>query len=59
MTLVGCKIVLNLPVVYSTDRSKAVAPALVLLFVVCSLFYKAICFKSCLVLLCSCVFQSF
>ena len=25
----------------------------------CGLFYEAICFKSCLVSLCSCVFQSF
>ena len=31
--LVGCKSVLILPVVYSTDRSKAVVPVLVLLFV--------------------------
>ena len=40
------------PVVYSTDRSKAVIPVLTLLFV-------ALCFMSCLVLFCSCVFQSF
>ena len=25
----------------------------------CGLFYEAICFKSCLVLFCSCIFQSF
>ena len=31
--LASCKIALNLPVVYSTDRSKAVVPVLVLLFV--------------------------
>ena len=31
--LVGCKSALNPPVVYSTDRSKAVLPVLVLLFV--------------------------
>ena len=31
--LVSCKSVLNPPVVYSTDRSKAVVPVLVLLFV--------------------------
>ena len=31
--LAGCKSVLNPPVVYSTDRSKAVVPVLVLLFV--------------------------
>ena len=29
----SCKSVLNLPVVYSTDRSKGVVPVLVLLFV--------------------------
>ena len=44
------------PVVYSTDRSKAV---LVLLFVACGLFYEAICFKSCLVLFCYCIFSPF
>ena len=44
---------------YSTDRSKAVVPVLVLLFVaLCFFFYDAICFKFCLVLFCSCVFQS-
>ena len=47
------------PVVYSTDRSKAVVPVLVLLFVALCLFYETICFKSCLVLFCSCIFQSF
>ena len=31
--LAGCNSALNLPVVYSTDRSKAVVPVLVLLFV--------------------------
>ena len=31
--LVSCKSALNLPVVYSTDRSKAVVSVLVLLFV--------------------------
>ena len=44
-------------VVYTTDRSKAVVPVLVLLFV--ALFYEAICFMSYLVLFCSCVFQPF
>ena len=34
------------PVVYSTDRSKAVVPVLVLLFVDFGLFYEAICFMS-------------
>ena len=33
MKLVSCKSALNPPVVYSTDRSKAVVPVLVLLFV--------------------------
>ena len=33
MKLVGCKSALNPAVVYSTDRSKAVVPVLVLLFV--------------------------
>ena len=33
MKLASCKSALNLPVVYSTDRSKAVVPVLVLLFV--------------------------
>ena len=32
--LASCKSVLNTPVIYSTDRSKAVVPVLVLLFVV-------------------------
>ena len=31
--------------VYSTDRSKAVVPVLVLLFVALCLFYEEICFK--------------
>ena len=51
-----CKSALNPPVVYSTERSKAVVPLLVLLFVH-GLFYKAICFISYLVLFCSCVFS--
>ena len=33
MKLAGCKSALKAPVVYSTDRSKAVVPVLVLLFV--------------------------
>ena len=33
MKLASCKSALNHPVVYSADRSKAVAPGLVLLFV--------------------------
>ena len=59
--LAGLKSALNPLVVYSVDRSKAVVPVLVLLFVLllCGLFYEANCFKSCLVLFCSCSFQSF
>ena len=47
--------------VYSNDRSKAVVSVLVLLFVALwfVLPYEAICFKSCLVLFRSCIFQSF
>ena len=37
MRLASCKTALNTTVLYSTDRSKAVAPVLVLLFV--ALFY--------------------
>ena len=55
--LASCKSALNPPVVYSTDRSKAMVSVLVLLFV--ALFYEAICFMSYLVSFCSCVFQSF
>ena len=43
--LAGRKSAFNPPVVYSTDRSKAVVPMLVLLFVICGLFYEAICLK--------------
>ena len=43
--------------VYSTDRS--MVPVLVILFVALWFFYKATCFKSCLVLFCSCVFSPF
>ena len=59
MKLTGCKRALNPPVVYSTDRSKAVVPVLVLLFVALwfilrgDLFYVL----PCLIFLC--VFQSF
>ena len=56
MKLASCKGDLNPPVVYSTDRSKAVVPVLVLLFIACGLFYKAICLMSYLVSFCSCVF---
>ena len=57
--LAGCKSALNPMEVYSTDLSKAMVPMLVLPFLLRDLFYGAICFKSCLVLFCSCVFQSF
>ena len=49
MKLACCKSALNPPVVYSTDRSKAVVPVLVLL-VCCMSFH---------VPFCCCVFQSF
>ena len=45
--------------VYSTDRSKAVVPVLVLLFVACGLIYEAICCMSFHVSFCSCVFIPF
>ena len=54
-----CKSALNPTVVYSTDRSKAVVPVLVLLLLLCGLFYGTICFMFYLVSLCSCVLQSF
>ena len=59
--LSSCKSALNLRVVYSTNRSKAVVPVLVLLFVALwfilrdDLFYILLY----LVLFCSSVFQSF
>ena len=60
--LASCKSALNPPVVYSTDRSKAVVPVLVLLFVALwfilrgDLLYMCMSFR---VSFCSCVFQSF
>ena len=57
--LSSCKSALSPPVVYSTDCSNAVVPALVLLFVALwfilrgGLFYVLPC------VICSCVFQSF
>ena len=44
---------------YSTDRSNAVVPVLVLFLLLCGLFYEAICFMFSIVLFCSCDFQSF
>ena len=57
--LASCKSALKPPVVCPTDRSKAVVPVLVLLFVACGLFYEAICCMSFRVSFCSCIFQSF
>ena len=57
--MASCKSTLNSTVVYSTDRSKAVVPMLVLLVVALLFILRTICFMSYLVLLCSCVFQSF
>ena len=57
--LASCKSALNPLVVCSTDRSKAVVPVLVLLLLLCGLFYEAICCMSFRVSFCSCVFQSF
>ena len=57
--MASCKSSLNTPVVYPTDRSKVVVPELVLLALLCGLFYETICSMSYLVLFCSCVFQSF
>ena len=59
MKLAGCKSALNPPVVYSTDRSKAVVPVFVLLFVALWFIYEAICCMSFRVPFCACVFQSF
>ena len=52
MKLASCKSALKPPVVCSTDRSKAVVPVLVLLFVACGLFYEAICCMSFRIFLC-------
>ena len=49
----SCKSALNPPVVCSTDRFKAVVPVLVLLLVVCVLFYETICCMSFRVSFCS------
>ena len=55
----SCKRALNPPVVYSTDRSKAVVPVLILLFVALWFILRDDFFMSYLVFFCSCVFQSF
>ena len=57
--LASCKSALNPPVVYSADRSKAVVPVLVLLFVAFWFILRGDLFYVDLVLFCSCVFQSF
>ena len=59
----GCsysfKSALNLPVVCSTDRSKAVVPVLVLLFVALWFIPRGDLLYVFRVSFCSCVFQSF
>ena len=57
MKLASCKIALNPSVVYSTDRSKAVVPVLVLLFVALWFILRGD-LLSYLVSVCSCVFES-
>ena len=57
--LAGCWGALGPMVVCSAGRSKAVVPMLVLLLLLCGLFYEAICCMSFHVSFCSCVFQSF
>ena len=47
MKLVSCKNALNPPVVYSTDRSKAVVPVLGLLFVALWFILRGDLFKFC------------
>ena len=59
LELAGRKSALNHMVVYSTGRSKAAVPVLVLPFVALWLFYEAICCMSCLMLFCSCILQSY
>ena len=59
MKLARCKSALNPPVVYSTDRSKAVVPVLVLLFVALWFILRGDLLYVFRVLFCSCVFQSF
>ena len=50
VTLANCKSPLNPPVVCSTDRSKAVVPALVLLYFSCFVVYSTRRFVLCLTL---------
>ena len=55
----SCKSALNSPVVYSTDRSKAVAPVLVLPSVALWFILRGDLFYVLPCVICSCVFQSF
>ena len=62
--LASCKSAFNPPpphppVVCTTDRSKAVVPVLVLLFVALWFILRGVCCMSFRVSFCSCVFQSF
>ena len=57
--LASCKSALNPAVVYSTDRSKAVVPVLVLLFVALWFILHGDFCMSYHVSFCSCVLQSF
>ena len=57
--LASCKSDLNPPVVCSTDRSKAVVPVLVLLFVALWFILRGDLLYDFHVSFCSCVFQSF
>ena len=57
--LVGRKSALNPTVVYSTDRSKAVVPVLVFIFVALWFILRGDLFYVLPSVFCSCVFQSF
>ena len=57
--LASCKSALTSPVVYSTDRYKAVVPVLVLLFVAWLFILRGDLLYVFPCVVCSCVFQSF
>ena len=57
--LTSCKSALNPTVVYSTDRSKAVVPLLVLFFVALTFILRGDLFYVLPCVIFSCVFQSF
>ena len=59
MKLASCKSALNPPVVCSTDRSKAVVPVFVFLFVALWFILRGDLLFVFRVSFCSCVFQSF